>query len=137
VPVKVFRAPMRARDGESPPGEGAAFGLAHGLIGIGDTFSRRIERLASLEDGVFVWTCDADGWFHLGRVCGPYRLDDTEAARAVGITHVRPTRWLDEPFSPDAVPAAVAATFARGGRNLQQIHGGAVEEQTLALWSGT
>ena len=128
---------MRARDRESPPGEGAAFGLAHGLVGIGDTLARRIERLASLDEGVFVWTRDADGWFHLGRVCGPYRFDDSEAARAVGIVHVRPARWLDAPVDPDAVPTAVIDTFARGGRNLQRIHGGSVEALTLAVWTRT
>ncbi len=125
---------MRARDRESPVGEGAGFGLACGVVGIGDTLARRVERLASLPDGVFVWTRDSGGWFHLGRVAGPYRLDESEAARAVGIVHVRPCAWLDDPFSPDAVPAAVAASFARGGRNLQQIHGGSVEARTLELW---
>ncbi|MDA0179627.1 hypothetical protein OJ997_04910 [Solirubrobacter phytolaccae] len=148
--VDVFRAPMRARDRELPPGAGAAFGLAHGVVGIGDALAavpasldeavaqqggkagRMLERFASLDDGVFVWTRDADGWFHLGRVCGPWRYDDGAAARAVGIHHVRPAEWLDEPVAPDAVPAAVADTFARGGRNLQRIRG--VEERTLELW---
>lgn len=121
---------MRARDRESPVGEGAAFGLARGVVGIGDTLARRVERLASLPYGVFVWTRDADGWFHLGRVAGPYRLE----ANDVGIVHVRPCTWLDAPFPPDAVPAAVAASFARGGRNLQQIHGGSVEARTQECW---
>jgi hypothetical protein len=152
VPVDVFRAPMRARDRDLPPGVGAAYGLAHGLVGIGDALAvvpssleeavlaaggkagRMLERFASLEEGTFVWTRDADGWFHLGRICGPWRYDDSAGAREVGIHHVRPAGWLDAPVAPDAVPAAVADAFARGGRNLQRISGAAVERLTLALW---
>jgi len=33
------------------------------------------------------------------------------------------------------VPADVAATFARGGRNLQRTHGAAVERRTAELWA--
>ena len=39
----------------------------------------------------------------------------------LGLVHARATAWEPDAFGPDAVPAKVAATFARGGRNLQAI----------------
>jgi hypothetical protein len=156
-PLSVFRAPMRARDRDLPPGAGAAYGLARGLVGIGDALpevpstvdaaltaaadrhgekaGRMLRRFADLPHGTFVWTRDDDGWFHLGRIDGPWRYEDDADARAVGIHHVRPARWLDAPVAPDAVPAAVAETFARGGRNLQRINSASAEQRTLELWS--
>jgi hypothetical protein len=126
---------MRARDREVP---GAPFGLAHDLVGIGhgdDEKSERMRRrLAELPEGTFVWTRDPAGWFHLGRVAGPYRRERSAAARAAGIVHVRPTRWLDRPFGDDEVPARVAYAFARGGRNLQRIRDDEAERRTAALW---
>ena len=140
VTPPVYRAPMRARDRDLPPGAGAEFGLEHGLVGIGDAphdakAARMLQRFTELDDGDFVWTRDADGWFHLGRISGPYRHDDGPVARAVGLPHVRPARWLDRRFAPDAVPAAVADTFARGGRNLQRISDPAAAERTSELWA--
>jgi hypothetical protein len=52
----------------------------------------------------------------------------------VGIHHVRPARWLARAFEVDEVPPAVAATFARGGRNLQRTRDGDAERRTAALW---
>src|SRR3954451_25443319 len=119
----IYRAPMGARSRDDvPAGGGARFGLRHGVVGIGDTpgekGARMVRALADLPDGTFVWTRTEDGLYHLGRVSGAYRGDDSGAAREVGIHHVRPAEWIDRPFGPDEVPGAVAATFARGGRNL-------------------
>jgi hypothetical protein len=147
---------MRARHHDAPAGAGAAYGLAHDVVGIGDRLDpppgtldeavsaaiaahgekagRMLRRFADLPDGTLVWTRDADGWYHVGRIAGPWRYDDSPAARAVGIHHVRAARWLDRPFGPDEVPAAVAATFARGGRNLQRTRDAAAERRTAALW---
>ena len=61
-------------------------------------------------------------------------LDDSPAAHEVGIHHVRPALWLARPFGEHEVPGAVADTFARGGRNLQRIHGESVESRTMELW---
>jgi hypothetical protein len=149
---------MRARDLDARPGAGAELGLAKGVVGIGDALptapasldaavaaatdehgakaGRMLHRFAELPDGAFVWTRVGDGSYRLGRIDGPWRYDDSAAARAAGIHHVRPTRWLDRPFGEDEVPAAVAETFARGGRNLQRIHGDTVGERTAAAWSG-
>ena len=125
---------MRARDRDLPAGAGAAYGLRHGLVGIGGGDARRAERFAALPDGVFVWTRAADGAYHLGRIAGPCRDDDSAEAAEVGIRHVRPATWLDRPFGEHEVPAGVAATFARGGRNLQRTHDEAAERRTAALW---
>ncbi len=134
--AEVFRAPMRARSLDAPPGAGAAFGLAHGLVGIGDDpgekAARMARRLAGLPDGTFVWTRDRDGLYWLGRIAGPARYDDSAEAREVGIHHVRPAAWLERPFGEHDAPTDVVATFARGGRNMQRIRG--AERETSRLW---
>jgi hypothetical protein len=127
----VFRAPTRARSHDAPPGVGARYGLARGVVGIGDTDERRIARFGAVPEGVFVWTRDTDGMYWLGRIAGPLRAADGTA----GLTHVRAAEWLERPFGEDAVPAGVAATFARGGRNFQRTHGDAVERRTAELWA--
>lgn len=149
---------MRARDRDDvPAGAGAEFGLRHGVVGIGDalpappaTFDdavtaavaqhgekagRMLRRFADLPVDSFVWTRTAGGMFHLGRITGGWRYDDSPAAEAVGIHHVRPTQWLDRPFGADEVPAAVADTFGRGGRNLQRTNDERAERRTADLWS--
>jgi hypothetical protein len=155
----IFRAPMRARDRVAPPGAGADFGLAHGVVGIGDALdrppatideavamiaathgdkaARMLRRFAELPAGTFVWTRTSRLTYHLGRVAGPWRYDDSGAARRVGIHHVRPATWLDRAFGEPEVPPAVAATFARGGRNLQRTHDGEAERLTAALWDAS
>ena len=146
---------MRARDRDAPAGAGAEHGVEHGLVGIGDALAappatlpdaveaaarahgekagRMLRRFAEVPDGAFVWT-RGESFYFLGRIAGPWRYDDSRAAREVGIHHVRPTHWLDRPFGEHEVPAAVAATFARGGRNFQRTHSEAAERRTAELW---
>jgi hypothetical protein len=123
---------MRARAHDAPPGVGAEHGVAHGIVGIGDTSEARIDRFGGAPDGVFVWTRDTDGMYWLGRIAGPLR---PAADNAAGLTHVRAADWLERPFGEPDVPAGVAATFARGGRNFQRTHGDAVERRTAELWA--
>lgn len=156
APTLVIRAPMRARDRDVPPGAGADHGVAHGLVGTGDALDvvpatvdeavaaatdrhgekagRMLRGFAAIPNGAYVWTRHADGRFRLGRVAGPWRYDDSPAAHAVGIHHVRPARWLPRSFEPERVPAGVRATFDRGGRNLQRAHDEDAERATVALW---
>jgi hypothetical protein len=122
---------MRARDRELPPGAGADYGVAHGIVGIAD--GRGVERFGQLTNGTFVWTRASDGDYRLGRIVGPLR-HDPEAERTVGLPHIRATTWLSRTFAEDEVPAGVAATFARGGGNLQQTHDAEAERETVDLW---
>ena len=131
----VYRAPMRARAHDAPPGVGAEHGVAHGIVGIGDTSEARISRFGAVPGGVFVWTRDTDGAYWLGRIAGPLRPADPAARAAAGLTHVRAADWLDRPFGEHDVPTGVAATFARGGRNFQRTHGDAVERRSAELWA--
>jgi hypothetical protein len=153
----VYRAPMRARDRDLPPGAGAAYGLEHGVVGIGDVLpavpatidqavhdaaeahgakaGRMLGAFAHLPAGVFVWTRDPDGDYRLGRVDGPWRYDDSAAARAVGIHHVRAATWDGRRFTAWDVPPAVAKAFARGGRNFQRIHDEETEIWTARAWA--
>jgi hypothetical protein len=143
---------MRARDRDVP---GADHGLERGLVAIGGLLpdasatleeaidataradgpkaGRMLRRFAGLPEGAFVWTRDSGGGYHLGRIAGPWHYDASPAARAVGLGHARPTDWRTEPFGEGDVPAAVAETFARGGRNLQRIHGASAERRTAEL----
>ena len=134
----IYRAPMRARELDLPPGTGAEYGLACSVVGIGPgrgaKAARMVHRFATLPDGVFVWTRDRGGRFHLGRLAGEMREADSPEALAVGLTHVRPAEWLDRSFDETQVPPAVRRTFARGGRNLQRTHDENAERATAELW---
>ncbi len=132
---------MRARDLDLPAGTGAEYGLAGGVVGIGsgqgEKAARALHRFAGVPCGVFVWTRDRAGTYHLGRIAGAVREDRSSAARAVGIVYVRNTRWLARAFKESDVPPAVAQTFARGGRNFQRTHDREAERMTAELWSAT
>jgi hypothetical protein len=95
---------------------------------------RRIGRFADLADGFFVWTRDEDQLFWLGCVHGPWHYDDSADAAAVDLVHVRPCTWTDEPVLASEAPAAVLATFGRGGRNFQRIHDSRIAAQTVDSW---
>jgi hypothetical protein len=147
---------MRARDRDGPAGAGARYGVERGVVGIGGALggppatldealaavravhgekaARMLRRFAELPAGTLVWTRTSRDAYRLGRITGRWRYEDSVAAASVGIRHVRPARWLDDPFGELDVPPAVAATFARGGRNLQRIHDEEAERLTWALW---
>jgi hypothetical protein len=136
----VYRAPMRSRRDDVDLQATVERAKALGLCGFGgaknpdDRLARRIARFADIDDGSFVWTRDADGLYWLGRIDGNYFYDADDAAVAVDLEHVRPTRWLPEPLLEPEVPAAVVATFGRGGRNFQQTHDPHVGAQTQQIW---
>jgi hypothetical protein len=154
----IFRAPMRSRTVPAGPGAGAEFGITHGVVGIGEPVDRTpatlaeavlalsqahgekagrmLARFAALPGGTFVWTRQCDGGYRLGQITGPWRYDDSAAARRVGITQVRPAVWSPRRFSEADVPAGVARTFARGGRNLQRTHDRDAERLTARYWGG-
>ncbi|WP_422742173.1 GAF domain-containing protein [Mycobacterium sp. WMMD1722] len=138
--VRVFRAPMRSRDDGVDVAATIARARRCGVCGFGersvdpDRLERRIARFADAPDGSFVWTRDTEGRYWLGRITGDYFYDIDSAATDVDLVHVRPCRWLPEPLLEPHVPAAVLATYRRGGRNLQQTHDDAVAGQTLRLW---
>jgi len=157
-PEPVHRAPMRARNRDDvPEGAGAEHGLRHGLVGIGERLSavpdsvseavaaaadqdgekagRMVRRFAELPSGTLVWTREGGGGFRLGRITGPWRYDVSSDAVTVGIHHVHDARWLPRTFTEDEVPAAVAETFRRGGRNFQQTHDEDAEHRTAELWA--
>lgn len=135
-PVPVYRAPLRSRRDDVDHAAAVEHALRRGIVGVGEPTDerseRRLDRFAGLPVGAFVWTRHPSGTVHLGRVTGPWHRDDRGAS--VDLVHVRACDWLGEPVEPAMVPAAVTQTFARGGRNLQQIHPGEVEPQTLAVW---
>jgi hypothetical protein len=148
---------MMSRLHAAARGAGADFGLAHRVVGIGERVDpvprtlaeavyalsarygektgRMLARFAGVPEGAFVWTQASDGLYRLGRIAGPWRYDDSPAARAVGIHHVRPALWAAPALTAADVPAAVRETFARGGRNFQRTHDRAAEVQTAQLWN--
>ncbi len=136
--VAIYRAPMRARDLDMPAGTGAEYGLGCGLVGIGpgrgERTARALHRFATVPSGVFVWTRDRAGRYHLGRIAGAVREDRSPAALAVGIVYVRDTTWLARPFTETEVPPGVAKTFARGGLNFQRTRDSEAERMTAEIW---
>jgi hypothetical protein len=139
--VAVYRAPMRSRDDRVDVAQTVERARRLGVCGFGELgvdegrLARRIARFADASDGALVWTRDPGGLFWLGRIDGPYRRDNTSAARAVDLVHVRPCRWLSVPFLEPEVPSAVLATYRRGGRNFQQTHDATVGAESLRLWA--
>lgn len=153
----VYRAPLRSRDDDVAPGPAVEHALAQGVCGIGGRVSpaphtlreavaavaaqhhervaRRLERFAEAPDGAYVWTRDVDGLYWVGRLAGAWRYDASPAAAAVDLVHVRACAWRADPVAPADVPAAVRATFARGGRNWQRIHAAGVAEATARVAS--
>jgi hypothetical protein len=78
---------------------------------------------------------DSGSWTdRLGRITGSYFHDTDAAAAAVDRVHVRECRWLTQPLLEPNVPAAVVATFNRGGRNFQQTHDATVGAESQRLW---
>ena len=139
----VYRAPMRSRSDDVDVRATIDRARRLGLCGFGqrvrdggedERLARRVARFKAIADGSFAWTRDGDGLYWLGRIEGPYFYDRDAEAVAVDLVHVRPCRWLPEPVLESDVPAAVAATFARGGRNFQQTHGDAVGPATARVW---
>jgi hypothetical protein len=139
--IAVYRAPMRSRRDDVDLRATIERALARGLCGFGgakmpsdERVARRIERFRDVENGSFVWTRDAEGLYWLGRINGPYFFDADKVAAAVDLVHVRPTSWLSAPLLEQKVPAAVVATFRRGGRNFQQTHDATVGAESQVLW---
>ena len=139
----VYRAPMRSRSDDVDAQAAIQRARRLNLCGFGqrvrdrgeeERLARRVARFRSIPDGSFVWTRDGDGLYWLGSIDGPYCYDDDAVAAAVDLVHVRPCRWLPEPVLESDVPAAVVATFARGGRNFQQTRDAAVGRETVRLW---
>jgi hypothetical protein len=155
-PVPVYRAPMRARDRDLSPFEGARCGVEEGTVGIGDALERAprdldeaviaagsthgdkarrmLLRFAELPEGVFVWTRTGEDEYRLGRITGPWRYETSESARRTGIHHVRPAEWLPDSRPAAATPAGVVFTYGRGGRNFQRINDEEAQAATARIW---
>lgn len=136
----VYRAPMRSRREDLDAQGAIERALAHRLCGFGDDpspqaserFARRVDRFAAAPDGSLVWTRDGDGLYWLGRLVGPYFYDTD--GESVDLVHVRQCVWREQPVLESHAPRAVIATFARGGRNFQQIHDADVGAASEKLW---
>jgi hypothetical protein len=121
-----YRAPMHSRLDEVDRWLAVERALRLGLVGMGDRSgdertAARLERFRSVPDGAEVWTRDEDGLFHRGVVTGRWHYDDSPEAYDADLRHVRPCDWDASPLEERRVPAAVAATFRRGGRNFQRV----------------
>jgi len=128
---------MRSRRDDVDPRLAVERALELGLCGMGTTddvrAESRLDRFAAAPEGTYVWTRGPDG-FHLGRLTGPCRRDDSVAAVTADLVHVRPCEWIDEPVDGALVPEQVSYAFARGGRNLQRIGTPGAGEATQAAW---
>jgi hypothetical protein len=142
----VYRAPMRSRSDAVDPQATIERARRLALCGFGrlargqgelGRLDRRVARFAEVEDGSFVWTRDEDGLFWLGRISGSYFYDGDDAAAAFDLVHVRHCDWMSEPLLEPNVPAAVVATFRRGGRNFQESHHPSIGQETQRIWDSS
>lgn len=132
---------MRSRADEVDAAAAVDWALENGVVGVGSfsaatelhRIEARLRRFSEVANGSFVWTRDADGFAFVGQITGPVR--DEPAGAAHDLQQVRPCRWHPEPVPESAVPAAVAATFDRGGRNFQRVNAAGVGHQTARLWA--
>ncbi|MGB0120110.1 MAG: hypothetical protein WBP55_04050 [Solirubrobacterales bacterium] len=154
---KAYRAPMRPRDRDAGQFDGARFGVENGLVGIGGVISpapasvdeavlnaldqinqktsRMISRFASLPDGSLIWTQIDEDSYCLGRLTGQWRYDSSGDAGQAGIVHLRPVEWIPEKIPIEKVPPAVLDSFARGGKNFQQIRASEAGPSSRQLWA--
>ncbi|MFD5214671.1 GAF domain-containing protein [Microbacterium sp. NPDC058345] len=148
---------MRSRSDDVPAGLAVERALTLGLCGLGgrldsppsslaeavaaggaqhdERLAGRIARFAAAPLGAYVWTKDADGMLWLGRLVGHWQYDAGPRAHDVDLVHVRQCAWLRDPVPDADAPAAVHATFRRGGRNWQRIHAIEIGEETAVLWN--
>jgi len=138
--VAVYRAPMRSRRDDVDVSATIDRARRLDLCGFGDfphdeRLIRRIERFADVPAESLAWTRDPDGLYWLGRIEGPYFHDTSPEAAAVDLVHVRACQWLSAPLVEKDVPAAVVATFGRGGRNFQQTHDPDVGAESEQIWN--
>ncbi|MCD4535397.1 GAF domain-containing protein [Nocardioides sp. cx-169] len=139
----VFRAPLRSRRDDVDHALAVDHALTLGICGVGgvlgqrpatladalvavdaaygERVARRLERFAAAPDEAQVWTRRPAGPFHRGWLTGPWSYDVRPAAATLDLPHVRPCDWDPEPWEEHRVPASVAHTFRRGGRNFQRI----------------
>jgi hypothetical protein len=152
VILSAYRAPMRTLKVDD--GTAAEWAIAAGVVGLDgavrtepeslddalaavdlqldERTARRIRRFTLAPAGSLVWTRDRSGGLHLGRLGDGQRYVRDAVARQMGLPHQRDCDWAAGPVPVELVPAAVIETFARGGRNWQQIRadGGA----SARLW---
>jgi hypothetical protein len=138
--MRVYRAPMRSRLDDVPHAPAVERALRLGVCGVGGRLPRppaslddavratydahgervaaRLSRFAAAPVGSPVWTRSGDGLLHVGTLDGEWRWDGDDEAWSLDLQHVRDCAWQ---APDDVVPGAVLATFARGGRNFQEI----------------
>lgn len=148
---------MRSRDDDVDHGAAVEHALGRGVVGVGgrlpppppagldeavarvavrhgERVAARLRRFADVEVGAFAWTRDESGGTWLGRIEGAWWFDASDAAAVHDLQHVRACRWTAQPVAPADVPQAVAATFDRGGRNLQRVRDATAGPATLRCW---
>lgn len=146
---------MRARSLDAGRFDGAREAVARGVVGMGeplarlpgsiseallataaehgDKASRMLLRFAELDSPAFFWTMTGPETWRLGELDGPWRYDQSDAARQTGIRNVRPAVWLEREFGAAGTPAGVLQAFARGGLNMQRIRDGQVAADTREI----
>jgi hypothetical protein len=113
---------MAAIEAETEPGWGRAA-------------AQNVERLGiQAQVGDFVWTRDTYGRYLLCRLTGPYRYDDSDAAKAVDVHQSRDVEWAPRPLSDLEVPGGVIRCFVGTGMSFSRIHDEGARLVTPYLW---
>jgi hypothetical protein len=81
---------------------------------------RRLGQDAQLGD--LVWARETDGSYLLGAVCGQWRYDASQQARAVDCHNVRPISWAPRRLLDAVVPGDVIRAFSAQGSTFQRVN---------------
>ena len=84
--------------------------------------------------GDFVWTRDTSGQYLLCRITGPWRYDNSKAAKAVDVHQVRPAEWAPKPLNDLDVPGGVIRCFIGVGTSFSRISDENARRVTGWLW---
>ena len=84
--------------------------------------------------GDFVWTRDTSGHYLLCRITGPYRYDNSKAAKAVDVHQVRSAEWAPKPLNDLDVPGGVIRCFIGVGTSFSRISDENARRITGWLW---
>lgn len=94
-----------------------------------------IRRFATAAVGEFIWTRDTFGRYHLCRLDGPWRFENTPECAAVDIHQVRDVSWMSDGASDLQVPGAVIRCFVGTGASFSRVNNMSARMLTERIWA--
>lgn len=83
----------------------------------------------------FVWTRHTNGKYMLCKITGPYKFDNSKAAKAADVHQTRKVAWALEELNDLDVPGGVVRSFIGTGSSFSRVHDPATIKLTPYLWA--